>query len=568
MTEQRHAAIRPDYIPHARAERLIAAGRFVLAFFSLVAIWLEPSTPAKFQRVTYSVLLIYTICALIVVAVEWRSPRPSRRWQLISHAIDLVLFSIFIYLTEGPASPFFLYFIFSLFCAMLRFTWRGIFATAVAAMAIYGAMAVIASMSDPAFELSRVLIREAYVAVIAALLVYLGVYQQRLRGELASLAAWPRELASDVDAVLRATLGHAASVLGAQRVLLLWEESEEPWVHVAIWDGGRFDVEKLAPGKVELVSDAKLRNSSFFVRAPGQPVLVYDPAQSTVDERAIEPLGSAFRLRFGVGSAVAVSLESETLCAQMVVADVRSATADDLALAHIVGRLVLATIEQFFFVQQVRINASAEERLRISRELHDGIVQSLGGAGLQLQAIRRQLPANISAAERLWHVQQVIEHDQRELRALVRELRPHDARDGGVILADELQRMRERFPLEWGLAVDIEMQDPLPVPPRLAHELSRIINESLSNAARHGGASQAKVALRDCNGAIALRVSDNGRGFPFAGRYDLAALTESGTGPRTLKERVKALGGSLIVESSKLGAAIDARIPVGEDGAP
>jgi len=556
------AGIRPDYTPHARAERLIAAGRFVLAFFSLIAVYLEPSTPARFQRATYSLLLIYTIAAAVLVLLESRSPRPSRRWQLASHAIDLVLFSLFVYLTEGPASPFFLYFIFSLFCATLRFTWRGILATGVAAMAIYGAMALVSSSSDPHFELSRVLIREAYLGVIAALLVYLGVYQQRLRGELASLAAWPRELASEIGAVLQATLAHAAAVLGTGRVVLVWEESEEPWIHAAMWDGGDFRVERLAPGKIEPIADAELRNTSFLVRAPGQPVLVYDPGRSSVDERPVDPFGTAFRLRFGIDAAIAVSLGSETVTARMAVPGVRSATADDLALAHIVGRLVLATLEQFLFVRQVRLTAGTEERLRISRELHDGIVQSLGGAGLQLQAIRKQLPPDFPASERLGHVQRVIEHDQRELRAIVRELRPHDARDGSDILADELQRMSERFPLEWGLAVAVDVASTLSVPARLAHELCRIVNESLSNAARHGAATQATVAVSADGGAVMLRVSDNGRGFPFAGRYDLDALTRTGSGPRTLKERITTLGGSLTVESSPSGASIDARIPI------
>ena len=145
----------PVYTPQARAERLIAAGRFILAFASLAAVYLEPSTPAQYQRATYTLLVIYTVYALVTAAVTWRSPVPSARWRVVSHALDLVLFSVFVYLTEGPASPFFLYFVFSLFCATLRFSWRGILGTGVAAMAIYGVMALLASFGDPAFDASR-----------------------------------------------------------------------------------------------------------------------------------------------------------------------------------------------------------------------------------------------------------------------------------------------------------------------------------------------------------------------------------------------------------------------------
>ncbi|HEX6097349.1 MAG TPA: hypothetical protein VF432_13555 [Thermoanaerobaculia bacterium] len=172
----------------------------------------------------------------------------SARWRLVSHALDLVLFTVFVYLTEGPASPFFLYFVFSLFCATLRFSWRGILATGIAAMAIYGVMAVLSSYTDPQFEASRAVIRIAYPGVLAALLVHLGVYQQQLRTELASLAAWPRELAADRDDVLGVTLRHAATVLRARRVPLVWEEPEEPWVPTAIWNDGGLHVDRMPPG--------------------------------------------------------------------------------------------------------------------------------------------------------------------------------------------------------------------------------------------------------------------------------------------------------------------------------
>lgn len=564
MTSTSATAFQPVYTPQARAERLIAAGRFILALSSLTAVYLEPSTPAQYQRATYALLVIYTIYALLTAGVAWRSPVPSARWRLVSHALDLVLFSVFVYLTEGPASPFFLYFVFSLFCATLRFSWRGILGTGVAAMAIYGAMAVLASYGDPGFDASRAVIRVAYLSVIAALLVYLGIYQQQLRTELASLAAWPRELTARIGDVLRVTLDHAAAVVRAPRVLLVWEESEEPWVYVATLDGHGFRIDRMAPGTFDAPAAGRLRNATAWVRG-GSSLLVYDPASSTATDAEGDPLGDELRRSYDVRNAIVVSLVSETLTARFIVPGVRHATADDLALAHVAGRLVLATLDQFFFVQQVRHTASAEERLRISRDLHDGIVQSLAGVGLRLHALRSRHPPDSDTARELLHVQGVLEHDQRELRTLVRELRPHDPRDGQTIVAQELERMRERFPLEWGLEVDLDLPEPLTVPPRLARDLCRIVNESLSNAARHGGASRAAVALTRRDGLVEMRIADNGRGFPFAGRRDLAALEESGVGPRTLKERARNLGGVLIVESSSAGASIEMRLPVPEE---
>ncbi|HEX2059136.1 MAG TPA: sensor histidine kinase, partial [Thermoanaerobaculia bacterium] len=325
-----------------------------------------------------------------------------------------------------------------------------------------------------------------------------------------------------------------------------------------------YGLERIAPGTVQPPGEPRLINTSYFARDAGDTILVYRPERSTVEVEHAQPLGRALREHFDIDSAVAVALQSETLTAHLLIPGARNVTGDDLALAHIAGRLALATLEQFFFVQQVRQTASAEERLRISRELHDGIVQSLGGVGLQLQAIRADLPR--PAAERIGHVQRVIEHDQRELRALVRELRPHDPRSGGALLRDELQRMSERFALEWGLTVLVDVPGNIEVPTLLAHELCRIANESLSNAARHGGATRADVSIAATSDAVTLRIADNGRGFPFTGRYGLAELDRDGRGPRTLKERVVTLGGSLTIDSTRAGAAVEARVPLPEAG--
>lgn len=554
-----------SYTPHARAERLIAIGRLVLALSSLGAVYIEPSTPAQFQRATYSLLVIFTIYATAGALIAMRLPVPSARVRLLSHAIDLVMFSVFVYLTEGPASPFFLYFVFSMFCATLRFSWRGVLATGLTAMAIYSLMALVASAEDADFEASRVLIRLAYLSVTAALLIYLGLYQESLRTELSALAAWPRELASRLDEVLQHTLVYAASVVRSSRVILLWEENEEPWTWVAMVSDGEFTIRKVPPGTFDSPGPDQPREGSFLVRGNADSLLVYNPAHSTVEQAVGDPLGAAVRDRFGVSEAIVVSLQGETLTARMVIADVRNATGDDLALAHIVGRLVMATLEQFFFVRQVRQTASGEERLRISRDLHDGIVQSLAGVGLRLHALRGLFPEDSSAAQQLRHVQRVLEHDQRELRTLVRELRPDDAREGRAVIASELQRMRERFTLEWGMEVIVQMSEPVVVPAKLAWEICRIINESLSNAARHGGASKVIVSVSKNHKAVDVRIADNGTGFPFFGRRDLTALERAGVGPRSLKERMRNLGGMLSIESSRSGATIEARVPVEEE---
>ncbi|HUP59522.1 MAG TPA: sensor histidine kinase [Thermoanaerobaculia bacterium] len=551
------ATFAPEYTPQTRAERLIALGRFILAFSSLGAVYLEPSTPARHQQTTYTLLAAYTAYALIVLVLAWRSPVPPPRQRLASHVLDIVLFTLFIYLTEGPASPFFLYFVFSLFCATLRFRWPGIVATGAAATAIYGAMAVIAVILDQTpMEWSRFAVRVAYLGVITALLGYLGVYQEQLRSELGALAAWPREPAADLDRTLRGSLAHAAALLRAPRIAFLWEEPEEPWVYIASWTRGDLTIARAAPGTYDL---GELRDASFLSR-PGSPVALVLDASGKTTEQTIDPLGERLRRELrGDCTIIGVAVESESVSARMFAFDPDSATTDDLVLARIAGRLLLASLEQLFFIRQVKQTASAEERLCIARDLHDGVIQSLSGVGLQLQSIAND-PA--AAASRIAHVQRVIESEQRELRELVRELRPAET-TGAFDLYDRLRQTAERFFLEWDMTVRVTppVHGTLPGPPAL--EVVRIVTESLSNAARHGRASRADVDVGIRGNAVCIRVADNGCGFPFAGRRDLEALEQTRLGPKTLKERVRRLGGTLSVESSESGAVVEASFPIG-----
>src|SRR5512147_895650 len=107
------------YYRRARTERLIAAGRLVLAAFSLLAIYLDPSEPSRYENIAYSVLAAYLVYAALVALLLWISLTPPTRLPIETHTVDLATFFILIYFTEGPTSPFFVYFIFALIAATL-----------------------------------------------------------------------------------------------------------------------------------------------------------------------------------------------------------------------------------------------------------------------------------------------------------------------------------------------------------------------------------------------------------------------------------------------------------------
>jgi hypothetical protein len=220
------------YSPQHRSERLIALGRLVLAACSLLVIWLDPSEPAKYAATAYTLLALYLGYALLLIPLVWHPRVSLKPFGVATQVVDLLAFTVFLYFTEGPTSPFFLYFVFALLCGTLRWHWRGTLGTALATLAISLGMGVytVYFLHDPDFELNRFIMRSVYLAVVAILLGYLSVYQERMRGELAKLAAWPRVVTPprDVQTRVSEVLRQVVDVFGAPRALLAWEEPEEP----------------------------------------------------------------------------------------------------------------------------------------------------------------------------------------------------------------------------------------------------------------------------------------------------------------------------------------------------
>jgi hypothetical protein len=97
----------------SRAERLVAGGRVVLATFSLLAIYIDPTEPAKYRELTYSLLVAFVLYALGVALWTWPRLTQGRTWTIATHLADMLFFTVLIYFTEGPVSPFFLYFVFA-----------------------------------------------------------------------------------------------------------------------------------------------------------------------------------------------------------------------------------------------------------------------------------------------------------------------------------------------------------------------------------------------------------------------------------------------------------------------
>jgi len=207
------------------------------------------------------------------------------------------------------------------------------------------------------------------------------------------------------------------------------------------------------------------------------------------------------------------------------------------------------------------------ERLHLARELHDGLLQALTGAALQLEATMGLVETDPRAArDQLRDIQELIVERQRELRRWIDAVRrPHVMqREARRHLAAALHTLCRRAS-RWGPRVELTASQIDAVPDDVGDHAYRIVEEGLSNVARHAHAKLARVDVRVSGDVVRIVIADDGRGFPFRGRYDLETLDALGIGPASLKERVASLGGRLLLESTDAGSTLRIALPAGDD---
>jgi two-component system sensor histidine kinase UhpB len=190
--------------------------------------------------------------------------------------------------------------------------------------------------------------------------------------------------------------------------------------------------------------------------------------------------------------------------------------------------------------------AQEAERLRIARELHDEVGQTLTGVLLQLEAV-----ADATQAD---EARQSVREALEEVRRIAQELRPALLEHLGLVSAlTELSRV---FADQSGITVERTFSAELPALSEEAElAIYRITQESLTNVARHAGAGQVALTLEPGTGSVVLRVVDNGRGMA-------AAPSPNGHGGlRGMRERALLVGGSLAVKPSRTGG-VEIRLEV------
>jgi len=189
-----------------------------------------------------------------------------------------------------------------------------------------------------------------------------------------------------------------------------------------------------------------------------------------------------------------------------------------------------------------------QERRRISREIHDELGQTLTALSMGLSRLKNRLsPDDAAARERVANIAALAESALSTVRRIARELRPAILDDLG--LCEAVSAHARAFAASAGIAVAVDAPEITPgLDPERATALFRVLQEALTNVARHARASRVRVHLSATKREMRLVVADDGRGAPQKALDDPSAYGILG-----MRERMRFFGGDVDVRPAKNG---------------
>jgi signal transduction histidine kinase len=223
-----------------------------------------------------------------------------------------------------------------------------------------------------------------------------------------------------------------------------------------------------------------------------------------------------------------------------------------------------------YLVGRLRSRAQAVERTRLAQELHDGVIQSLMGMEMQIDLLRRTQEASSTPARpilELSRLQEILHNEIAELREEMQRVRPLEVQPSSLLNC--MAGTVDRFRRDLGISASFVAESrEVSLPPRVCTELVRIVQEALANVRKHSGAQKVLVRFgREDGRCWKLCVEDDGQGFGFTGRLSSADPGASSQCPLVIKERVRSIGGELMIESVQgSGTRLEISVPLSANG--
>jgi signal transduction histidine kinase len=425
-----------------------------------------------------------------------------------------------------------------------------------------------ADRSEVRSAIIRFLLMGAAALLVVAVPVSFWILAEAKQHALANARTATQQLADTVMGP------HVTDQLAAQQpdpaTIRMLDERLAPWVHrgtimrIKVWDStgrivysdvktligqrfplGRWPLAVLASGEGRATLETQSQHDHEFESNFGELVEVY------VRENGIDRRPLLFEAYYGasrVRAEQAQVLGDMSPAILMALAVLQFA---QLVPAIALARRIQATQASRRRLLQHSIDASALERRRIARDLHDEVIQDLAGLSYALEA--EEMRAAPSHRHLFTQARSILQDNVRTLRAMTRELYPADLEELGLSAA--LDRLAD--PLrQAGIEVIVRGDGVGPLPRDAAAMLYRAGREALLNIVKHAGAGRVSLTLDEEDNHTVLTILDDGRGFETA-----SGAPEGHLGLRILKDTIEEAGGSLeVVSRPGEGTRVEVRL--------
>jgi len=542
-------------------EREVALARPLLIALALLSLLLISAS--------YSPALTFLICYLalsIVIAVA-QALDSKDRWHFPLTA-DLIALAAFLIFTPSIV-PF--WFLLLIVAFAVGVGWGKRNAYAVVSALTLATLAWALAKNHTAWGDALHAFAVACGTLISGLgLAYLGNRNREQAAEshfLAGLTAMLR-VERGVSESMRGMLSELAGAFHCERAILVHRDQDLERIFVWRWAQGQ--TEHVVPESLPLTAtDGLLLDMpnvsvgwNSMDRAAdgfGWDRFTGAPLQSV--PRFPRPTQELLSLRSVIS--VTMEVEGQPTARVLLANSSRRFTKQDLQHLERIVRHIGPPLENLFLLRHLRARAIEAERSRISRDLHDGVLQTLLSIEIQLDVLRRKAAASPDqVATGLGTLQQTVRNESAELRRVVTDLRPLHVQSADLL--DLMRGFLERFRNECEVQVDLLVNaEDLQAPDRVCREIFQIYREALNNIKKHARATHVVVKLTQSESCVTLVVDDNGEGFSFAGSFSGDELDRLRLGPISIKEHVRTVGGVLTVESSPgHGARLTVEIPL------
>jgi signal transduction histidine kinase len=583
-----------------RIERWLATARVFLAISALVAVRLDPGE-IRYSFWAYGLLAFYIAQGVVIILLLRRREQSTSSFRGLVHAADIVWPGLISLFATGQANPFFLFFVFVLAAAAYRWgVWETV-ATAASAVSLLWleSFAIQAGwfgwldglllrnhlplvqihVND--FEPKRLFMLSIYLLVMGLLLGYLAEQQKQLRSEKAVIARilGKVRVEAGLTGTLQEIVGELLVMYGAGRALVASQEASGPHVYV-----GEMLLRNGEPSFFRWLDPLPSDRETYLFSHPAETAYAWGNGRKGSESYTLLGLDSAgVKLPSSSAAFLRPLAQQQEFRSLMTVAFVfgqewrgriffldpalTGEITEELRFLEELVRQIGPAVYNVYLLRRLRLRAGALERARFARELHDGAVQSLIAVEMQVDVLRRQSASQrASVPEELGRIQGLLREEVLKLRELMQQMKSLDVDSRKLIgfLGDTVERFQRETGIAARFVTDLEQPD---MPQPLCRELTRIVQEGLVNVRKHSQAHTVAVRLSSAQGRWTLVIEDDGRGFPFSGRFSQAELDALGRGPGVIKERVRVIAGELTIESTP-GQGSRIEISVAQKPAP